>query len=249
MDQNQLNFNSMPKRFTDTQKWQDEWFMDLPAKYKLFYLYLLDNCDHAGIWKVNLRLASFHIGDEIDMAGIRTFFGEKVIEFKEGYLFIRKFIQFQYGGLKNDSVGKSVHKLLETNNLLGAIEGLPRTCQGTKVKVKDKVKDNIEIGIENPFSEFFLPHWGRWKEYKSKEHKFKFKTPNSENLAINELFKLSSGNEQTAISIINQSITNGWKGLFAIKNQSSNQPTKRNTGAYELLEQLKSEHLGATGSY
>jgi hypothetical protein len=28
----------MAKRFTDSAKWDDPWFAELPSKYKLFYL-------------------------------------------------------------------------------------------------------------------------------------------------------------------------------------------------------------------
>ena len=236
----------MPKRFTDTQKWQDEWFMELPAKYKLFYLYLLDNCDHAGIWKVNLRLANFHIGSELNLDEIKELFGDRILEFKDGYFYIQKFILFQYGGIKNDSVGKSISKILESNNLLGAKEGLPSPCVGTKVKVKDKVKVNNNKVIENPFSENFIQTWEKWKEYKAKEHRFNYKSEISENSSLKELQKLSNGNEQTAIAIIDQSIINGWKGFFAIK--SAAKSTKHSNGAYQLLEELRQEHTASVRS-
>ena len=100
---------------------------------------------------------------------------------------------------------------------------------------------NELIKVKNPFSEFFTSYWLKWKEYKAKEHKFKYKSEHSENSALNDLFKLSSGNEQTAIAIINQSISNGWKGFFELKNQTNVKPT-RNSGAYQLLEQLKREN-------
>ena len=93
-----------------------------------------------------------------------------------------------------------------------------------------------------------MQHWSKWKEYKTKEHKFSFKSEISERSALNELVKLSNNQETVAIQIINQSITNGWKGLFTIKNQS-NDKSNRNSGAYELLEQIKSQHMGTPSDF
>lgn len=41
-------------------------------------------------------------------------------------------------------------------------------------------------------------------------------------MAIDELIKLSNGDNETAIKIINQSLVNGWTGLFELKNKSAN---------------------------
>jgi len=41
----------MPKRLTATEKWNDPWFCGLNIEDKLFWIYLCDNCDHAGIYK------------------------------------------------------------------------------------------------------------------------------------------------------------------------------------------------------
>jgi len=50
------------KRFTDSEKWRDPWFRRLPTEYKLLWLYLLDECDVSGVWKVDLELATMIIG-------------------------------------------------------------------------------------------------------------------------------------------------------------------------------------------
>lgn len=52
----------MPKRFTATEKWQDEWFSNLKPLEKLVFIYMTDNCDNAGFFEVNARLNSFVIG-------------------------------------------------------------------------------------------------------------------------------------------------------------------------------------------
>ena len=47
----------MAKRFTDTDKWKKKWFRELKPISKCFWSYLLDNCNHAGIWEVDISLA------------------------------------------------------------------------------------------------------------------------------------------------------------------------------------------------
>ena len=38
----------MAKRFTDNEKWKNQFFKGLSTVNKLFFLYILDDCDHAG---------------------------------------------------------------------------------------------------------------------------------------------------------------------------------------------------------
>ena len=45
----------MAKRFTDTKIWEEDWFIELPKDYKLFFFYIKDTCDHAGVFKVNVK--------------------------------------------------------------------------------------------------------------------------------------------------------------------------------------------------
>lgn len=147
----------MAKRLTDSEKWKDAWFMDLPSKYKLFWLYILDNCDHAGIWKVNFKVASFHIGEHLEHSEVKRILSDRLNIVSDEYWMVKKFIDFQYGGVKNDKVGLSVQKILNSHKIeysLAPTKPLPSPYQGTKdkdkVKNKDKVivKDNdiLEIG-------------------------------------------------------------------------------------------------------
>ena len=41
----------MAKRFTDTEIWQKDWFLDLPIKQKLLVKFIFDNCDCAEFMK------------------------------------------------------------------------------------------------------------------------------------------------------------------------------------------------------
>lgn len=59
--------------------------------------------------------------------------------------------------------------------------------------------------------------WQAWREYKRAEHGFNFKSSKSEQAAIHNLQRISNDNAETAQAIIEQSIVNGWKGLFPLK--------------------------------
>jgi hypothetical protein len=52
----------MSKRFTSTAKWRDGWFHRLSPNTKLVFLYLVDNCDQAGVWEPNFPVAEAEIG-------------------------------------------------------------------------------------------------------------------------------------------------------------------------------------------
>lgn len=144
----------MSKRFTETQKWQDAWFMDLPAKWKLAWFWILDNCDHAGIVEANPRLMAFVIGEPIDGDEFIRVMGGRVTKPKLGKWFIPKFIEFQYGTSLNtqNSAHKGVLKKLADAGIdcpvdvidstyQGAAKPLPSPCQGAQDKDKDKDKD------------------------------------------------------------------------------------------------------------
>lgn len=68
--------------------------------------------------------------------------------------------------------------------------------------------------VANDFSECFM----KWIEYK-KELKQSYKSQTSLQQCYNNLLKLSTGNPQKAMYVVNQSIGNGWAGLFKYKGQ------------------------------
>jgi hypothetical protein len=84
------------KRFTDADKWEDGWFCEQPCPIKLFWIYLCDRCDHAGVWEINWKLARFHLGD-IDQPAIEKALADRVTVIAGGRRwFVRGFIKFQY---------------------------------------------------------------------------------------------------------------------------------------------------------
>lgn len=129
----------MPKRFTATEKWIDPWFCSLIPINKLFWMFLLDNCDHAGMWKVNWPLVKFHIWEEkIDP----SLFGGRIVVINSEKWHIPKFIEFQYGELNDqNNTHKSVLKILEK-------EGVLRGSIAPHVGVQDKGLDKgLDKGV------------------------------------------------------------------------------------------------------
>ncbi len=131
----------MANRFTATEKWADPWFCGLSEKDKLFWVYIVDNCDHAGFWQVNWPLVQFHIKDYVFNERI---FEGRIVKLKKDKWFIPKFIEFQYKtGLNPENRAHlSVINLLKKE---GAYKGLARGSQARKDKDKDKDKDMDKV--------------------------------------------------------------------------------------------------------
>jgi len=118
--------------------------MELSAEHKIFWLYILDACDHAGVWEVNFRLAEFKTGIRFVKSELEETFSGRLHFINEKYWFILKFIDFQYNGIKNDNVGKSVQAIVHKYKLwglVGAGEGLVSPLAGSKDKDIDKDSD------------------------------------------------------------------------------------------------------------
>lgn len=144
----------MAKRFTDTDKWKKEWFVEIRGRDKLLWQYLCDNCDHAGIWDVNLVLASRLCGFKYVREDVKQIFGKQIKEFDNGKRWwIPSFIKFQYDCAverlnPKNIVHRSVLRTLVRYDLYslsveqqGAFKELPRGFEAPKDKDKDKEKD------------------------------------------------------------------------------------------------------------
>lgn len=131
----------MAKRFTDTNKWDHAWIRKLSPRLKCALFYILDKCDHAGIWISDFEAMSFNVGETISQAEFESTFSEKVKPISEDKYFIESFIEFQYGNLNPlNRVHQSVISKIEKQ---GAYKTLNSSFQGAKDKdkVKEKEKD------------------------------------------------------------------------------------------------------------
>jgi hypothetical protein len=219
-------FYFMAKRFTDTEKWKKPFIRSLKAPYKLLWLYICDDCDHSGIWQVDIEVAQIRIGEKLDEKKALEYFVDKIIPLENNTKwFIPSFIEFQYpsGLSENNKAHTGIIKNLERyKEQIDNYKPLISPLQGDKDMVMDKVmvKDKVKVMVTMPFeSEEFINYWEMWKEFKRKQFKFTYATPQSEQASLKDLVKLSGGDERIALEIIEQSMAKGWKGFFTLKNE------------------------------
>ena len=92
----------MSKRFTEIMKWNDPWFRRLSIEAKLFWIYLCDNCDNAGVWKIDYELASFQIGGKITNDLLKEInLGKERVKESNDLMLVLDFINFQIGNIQN----------------------------------------------------------------------------------------------------------------------------------------------------
>lgn len=89
------------RRFTETNKWRDPWFRKLSGHAKLLFLWLIDNCDNAGVIDFDIESAAFDIGEAVNskhLSELQT----RITQLANGKLCLSKFIGFQCGPLSPD---------------------------------------------------------------------------------------------------------------------------------------------------
>lgn len=145
----------MAKRLTDSEKWKDEWFLSLDNDCRMVWLYMLDNCSHAGLLKKNLKMLNFCCNTDYAEEKIQQIFNGRLVDLGDTY-FIPKFLKFQYGNLSSEKpVIVSVRKELSLHkDSIKINESLPNDCQTIKSKSKDKSKDKDNLFRECKFFDF-----------------------------------------------------------------------------------------------
>lgn len=146
----------MAKRFTDTEKWKDDWYLSLSNDDKIVWQWLLDNCSHAGFCKKSISLLNMMCRVNYTEAEVIEKMKDRVISINNQW-FIPKFIKFQYSTLLSAKPAIiSVVKELFDNNCTEIIsksfgndykiisESFENHCKMIKDKVKDKDKDMVK---------------------------------------------------------------------------------------------------------
>ena len=123
----------MAKRFTDTTIWEEDWFFELSPEYKLFWFYIKDNCDYAGIWKPKMRAFKSATDIEIDLDTVFKLLNtdkQRIRKLSNGHWLIEDFFFFQYGKSSRsinlaNRVHRSIFNIYEKNKIpVSSINGI-----------------------------------------------------------------------------------------------------------------------------
>lgn len=168
---------------------------------------------------------------------------EKTIRLSVGSVSVdvlKKLSKDDQGNYYNERMDAEIQKraqFIETRTVNGKKGGRPKKANA---KPNGKPKQKL-IEDENENRSLIDIAWLKWKEYKKAEFNFKYKSEITEQAAKAELINLSKNDTDIAIKIIEQSIANGWKGLFKLNNYG----TKKDRGADSReLAELTAQKIG-----
>lgn len=152
----------MAKRFTDTDIWDQDWFIDLPNKYKLLWNYIKDKCDNVGIWRPNTSVLQKIVGEPINLKEFLQFVNiekERLKMLPSGRWWLKDFFIFQYGDKfsPTSQVHKGALKILVQNGIhlneifkegIGNLQNID--FHQLKEIAYDKDIDNLNKSYGNP---------------------------------------------------------------------------------------------------
>lgn len=229
------------KRFTETAKWDDPWFIRLPANAKVLWQYICDRCDCSGVIDFCPELASVQIGAAVTEDSLLAF-GERVQKLPSGKWQIVKFLTFQYGVVDaRCPAHKPVIKAIQINGLKFKIRNLTNRVSGRvyhTLQEKDKDKDkstekgsgekmfDLELqklndSVRSLFEEWIVVRKGMGNKPKDWGRMFSA-----------QIKWLREFPEKIQAEIVSQSTRNGWRGLF--------EPKQSGNGAHHPERQMSS---------
>lgn len=137
----------MAKRFLDSGIFRKPLVRAMKAPYKALYIYLLCECDHAGVWDAEIDVASMRLGIKIDPDKALEELGGAAVSIDGGSKWwVVDFCRDQYGDLNpSNRVHASVLARLEALGIdpkEAPCKPLASPLQGAKDIDKDKDKDN-----------------------------------------------------------------------------------------------------------
>lgn len=229
--------------------WSDPFIETLTPDKKLFFLYLITN-EHAtqcGIYEISFRLMAFETGYKIEAV-------EKLIEFFESHKKIKYSRKTNEVAIKNfvkhnpqgsPKVRSFVEKeLLQVKDrvLIAYIYGTDTVSQveeeleeeETKEPEKEKEEVADALLLQGELGEC----WNRWKQ-----HRKEMRKPLTASTLEKQIKFLGGRPPNEAIAIIEQSIFNGWTGLFELKKTThvnGNTPTRTPQPSTTIIETGKS---------
>lgn len=238
----------MSKRFTDTEKWKDEWFLELDNNHRIVWQYLVDNCTNAGRWKKNIKHLNFCCNVELALKELLDLLGDRAVDYPS-FIFIPKFLKYQYGrGLNsNKPIMLSVREELKQYSLSSlvyemygeeflkpeeAVKKEPKPATSTQMPAeRPPERTRTAPKATEPTKDEQYPHLedkgfkGAFTAFLEMRSKLKFPaTGHAQELILNLLKKYDL---PTATAMLEQSIINSYRGVFPLKTPLSTLSIKK----------------------
>ena len=105
----------------------------------------------------------------------------------------------------------------ENEKLKKEVEKLRKKLDGGAEKKPSK--NTLNMGIERADMQPIVERWLRYKRERGQPYK-----PTGFSSFVNKLMKYSGGNVSVATQIVEESISNNWAGIFALKNNAAKMP-------------------------
>lgn len=232
-----------------------DWAFENPDKIKPIhygiYYFAIEHCNRLG-WKDKFGLPSQMVMEAIGVKNWRTYSAglNDLVEF--GFIKMIEISKNQYSSniiaiVKNTkaptkATTKALDKALSTHSTKHSQSTVSIDKQSNNITIIQSNKDELE---DLDFSLFdnlsIIEYWRDWLVYKKEQFKDEYKSSKSNQIAINKLAKLCNGNSNKAKLIIEESISNLYKGLFELKTNNN-----ANTKQPISVEQRNAEYLAET---
>lgn len=204
--------------------WADSFVQTLTPEGKYFYLYLMTNTrtTQCGIYEISVSQMCFETG--YNNATIDKLLAQFQKTGKVKFSKETSEIALKNWPKYNDSESPKVKscvakelKFVKNKGLIQYLYSMDTQPQETKEEEETKEETKEEVGAVPAFADEALNNsWNEWLQFR-KEIKKKM-TPST---AKKQIAFLGGRAGPEAIAIINQSITNGWQGLFELKNNNN----------------------------
>lgn len=228
-----------------------DWCFENPQKvspnHVAIYCFSVEHCNRLG-WKKNFGLPTTMVMEAVGIKSYNTYsksFND-LVEF--GFITLVEKSKNQYSAniIALSKFNKALDKALDKALIKHNAKQVQSTVQS--IDSIDKQLNNKQLNkytiiqLEDiNFSSFdnsdILNVWLDWLNFKWEQFSQEYKNPKSNQTALNSLCKLSKGKSEIARMIVDQSISNLYKGLFELKqsnNLNTNTPKEYEPNAHVL---------------
>lgn len=190
--------------------------------YGTFWAIVEDLYNNANALRTDYEGIAFDLRVDVNM--VKSIINDFDLFLIDGKEFGSRSIESRLNERNDKSKKARLSALCRWNKLKNDANALQPQSEGNAIKERKvnkgkEIKVNIDLDFKNIIDEGV---WLKWTNYKSSQFKFKYKSTESEQTAINSLIELSGNSGFNALRIIDQSISNGWSGLFELKKSQTN---------------------------